>query len=68
MKIVRMENIREILAFSGWNGTGVPEHFIRDFYQWELIHQLGHQVSNGPEIENGDLLCLCEDNLKGEQR
>ena len=32
-----MPGIREVLAFSGWDGTEVLEHFILDFCQWELI-------------------------------
>jgi hypothetical protein len=32
-----MPGIREVLAFSRWDGTEVLEHFIREFYPWELI-------------------------------
>ena len=34
-------DIREILTFSGWDGTEIPEHFVRDFYPWELIYEIG---------------------------
>ena len=60
----KIENVREILIFDLNPGQTTRFHQRRI----GLHHQLRHQVSDGPEIENRDLLCLCEDNLKGEQQ
>ena len=33
-------NVPEILAFSGVTGSKALEHFIRNFGQWESIHEV----------------------------
>ncbi len=32
------EGEKELLLI-GWDGTEVLKHFIRGFYQWEMIHE-----------------------------
>ena len=60
----KIGDVREILTFE--LSPGQTTRFHRKGTR--LHHQLRHQVSYGPEIENRDPLCLCEDNLKGEQQ
>ena len=60
----KIEDVHEILIFDLNPGQTTRFHQKGN----RLHHQLRHQVSNGPEIENRNLLCLCEDNLKGEQQ
>ena len=59
----KIGNAREILIFELNLGQTIRFHRKGT----RLHHQLEHQVSYGPEIENRDLLCLCKNNLKGEQ-
>jgi hypothetical protein len=52
----KIGDVREILLFE--LNPGQTTRFHRKGNR--LHHQLRHQVSYRPEIENRDLLCLCE--------